>query len=95
MSKEAIQRGVYAALGHVKLDYRSPKRLDEAAGIVADFVLAEIEKEGVLVPREATTAQLAAGQRAWIDDPLKRSSTLYRAMVEASHLQQNTTQEKT
>jgi hypothetical protein len=43
--REAIQRGVYAALGCVKLDYRSPKRLDEAAGIIADFVVAELERD--------------------------------------------------
>jgi hypothetical protein len=44
-SKQVIQRGVYAALGAVKLDYRSPKRLDEAAGIIADFVIAEIARD--------------------------------------------------
>jgi hypothetical protein len=43
--KEAVQRAVYAAFGCVKLDYRSPKRLDDAAGIVADFVCAELDRE--------------------------------------------------
>jgi len=36
------------------------------------------------VPTEATTAQLKAGQDAWHNDPLRLSSTLYRAMVAAS-----------
>lgn len=34
-----------------------------------------------LAPKEPTVAMLAAGERAWINDPLKRSSTLYRAML--------------
>jgi hypothetical protein len=42
------------------------------------------EPEVVTVPREPTTAMLAAGQVAWLNDPQKRSSTLYRAMVEAA-----------
>lgn len=37
-----------------------------------------------LVPKEPTVAMLAAGERAWINDPLKRSSTLYRAMIAAA-----------
>lgn len=37
-----------------------------------------------LVPVEPTTAQLAAGRAAWVNDPLRLSSTLYRAMVSAS-----------
>ena len=37
-----------------------------------------------LVPKEPSVAMLAAGERAWIDDPLKRSSTLYRAMIAAA-----------
>lgn len=43
--KEVIRRGIYAALGTVKLDYRSSKRLDEAAGIIADFVVTEIARD--------------------------------------------------
>lgn len=38
-----------------------------------------------LVPREPTTAMLAAGQRAWLTDPQRRSSTLFRAMVDAAN----------
>lgn len=37
-----------------------------------------------LVPKEPTMAMLAAGETAWINDPLKRSSTLYRAMIAAA-----------
>ncbi|WP_018390872.1 hypothetical protein [Ancylobacter sp. FA202] len=36
------------------------------------------------VPIEPTTVQLRAGQDAWLKDPLRLSSTLYRAMVAAS-----------
>lgn len=48
----AVERGVFAALGTVNLDYRSPKRLAEAAGIVADFVCAELKRcrDGEPVP---------------------------------------------
>lgn len=34
--------------------------------------------------REPTVAQLAAGQKAWLKDDLRRSSTLYRAMIDAA-----------
>ncbi len=37
--KATIQRAIYAAFGCVKPDYRSARRLDEAAGIIADFVI--------------------------------------------------------
>jgi hypothetical protein len=37
-----------------------------------------------LVPLEPTAQMLAAGQMAWVRDPLRKSSTLYRAMVEAA-----------
>lgn len=37
-----------------------------------------------LVPKEPSVAMLAAGEMAWINDPLKRSSTLYRAMIAAA-----------
>lgn len=47
--------------------------------------MAGSEQPGLLtVPVEPTTAMLAAGQTAWRNDPLKRSTTLYRAMVEAA-----------
>jgi hypothetical protein len=34
--------------------------------------------------REPSVSQLAAGQEAWLKDDLRRSSTLYRAMIEAA-----------
>jgi hypothetical protein len=40
--------------------------------------------EWKLVPVEPTAAQLRAGQFAWLEDPQRRSSTLYRAMVGAA-----------
>lgn len=44
---EVIQRSVLAALGHVKIDYRSPKRLDEAAKVIAEFVIAEMDRDRI------------------------------------------------
>lgn len=38
----------------------------------------------ILAMREPTMAQLAAGQAAWLKDDLKRSSTLYTAMIDAA-----------
>ncbi len=53
--------------------------------IDAEAALAAIEAAGFrIVPVDATMAQLSAGQSAWINDPLRLSSTLYRAMVTAS-----------
>jgi hypothetical protein len=37
-----------------------------------------------LVPVEPTAQMLIAGQQAWLDDPMRRSSTLYSAMLSAS-----------
>ncbi|MBH9437786.1 Lar family restriction alleviation protein [Pseudomonas aeruginosa] len=37
-----------------------------------------------LVPIEPTQAQLSAGQTAWLADPMRRSTTLYRAMLAAA-----------
>lgn len=34
--------------------------------------------------RAPSAAQLAAGQKAWLADPHRKSSTLYRAMIDAS-----------
>jgi hypothetical protein len=44
---DVIQRAVFEAFGTVKLDYRSPKRMDEAAGIVAEFVMAALARDRV------------------------------------------------
>lgn len=45
--QDVIQRAVFEAFGAVKLDYRSPKRLDEAAGIVAEFVMAALARDRI------------------------------------------------
>lgn len=45
---ETIQRAILAALGHVKPDYRSAAALDNAAGVIAQFVDGELK-----VPRVA------------------------------------------
>lgn len=58
---------------------------DTAAAMRA--ALAAITNAGyAVVPESATTAQLTAGQTAWLNDPCRRSSTLYRAMVEAGRI---------
>lgn len=36
--------------------------------------------------REPTMGQVSAGRDAWVDDPARKSSTLYRAMIDASGL---------
>lgn len=38
----------------------------------------------VAVPREPTAGMLQAAQNAWLKDPLRRSSTLYTAMLAAA-----------
>lgn len=56
----------------------------EAAALA---VLAVIESAGLrIVPAEATMPQISAGQLAWCNDPLRKSTTLYKAMVAASPL---------
>lgn len=51
----------------------------------AEAALAAIENAGLrIVPAEATSGQLYAGQRAWLADAERKSSTLYKAMVAAS-----------
>lgn len=42
------------------------------------------EKIICLVPVEPTQEMLKAGQDAWLKDPAKRSSTLYKAMLAAA-----------
>lgn len=42
---ELIQKATLAALMHVKPDYRSPKRLDDAARVIAEFVDAELRAD--------------------------------------------------
>jgi uncharacterized membrane protein len=54
----------------------------------AEAALSAIEAAGLrIVPAEPTTAQLYAGQRAWLADAERKSSTLYRAMVAASPIE--------
>lgn len=38
-----------------------------------------------LVPLAPTREMLAAAQRAWINDPARKTSTLWRAMLAAAH----------
>lgn len=53
--KDTIERAAMAALMHAKPDYRSPKRLNEMAVIISDFVegaLLDDEKEAAKAKRE-------------------------------------------
>lgn len=43
-----------------------------------------IPKGWRLVPEKPTRAQLLAAQKAWLDDPLRRTSTLYQAALDAA-----------
>lgn len=71
--------------------YRLGDSWDDGAPAIADAIMAqlprlinELNATHAVVPREPTTAMLAAGQKAWREDTQKRSSTLFRAMVEAA-----------
>ena len=53
-------------------------------GLLAKVALIAITDSGyAVVPIEPTEAMLAVGQDGWLDDPARRSSTLYRAMIES------------
>ena len=53
--EQHIQKAVLAALGCTKIDYRSPKKLDEAAAAIARFVEAELSRvDGQIASRSAT-----------------------------------------
>lgn len=52
--------------------------------IVTAYLKALGDEGWVLVPKEPTTKMLAAGQTAWLADPCRKSSTLYRAMLAAA-----------
>lgn len=43
-ARHKIEIAALAALTHHKPDYRSPRKLDEAAKVIADFVEAELNK---------------------------------------------------
>jgi hypothetical protein len=43
-----------------------------------------IARAAIEAMREPTATQLAAAQTAWLNDPLRKSSTIYRAMIDAA-----------
>ncbi|QUI48287.1 hypothetical protein [Pseudomonas aeruginosa] len=57
--------------------------LDSCAAHVAQ-AQHSVPEGWMLVPVEPTQAQLSAGQTAWLADPMRRSTTLYRAMLAAA-----------
>jgi hypothetical protein len=64
----------------------SRENIPDSEGYVrnARDVIAALADTGLaVVPVEPTEAMLTAGQDAWLDDPARRSSTLYRAMIES------------
>lgn len=74
-----------SAPAHTEWHDRAEARQD------AQRILDAITHAGcAVVPASASTAQLAAGQTAWINDPCRKSSTLYRAMVEAGRIDRGT-----
>lgn len=57
---------------------------DERHFRLVDAMLAELDSRGLrVVPVLPTMAMLAAGQDAWLKDPTRRSSVLWKAMVNA------------
>lgn len=51
-----IQRSIFAALTHVKPDYRSPRRIDDAASVITDFVMPEVEAALAVAPPDLSEA---------------------------------------
>lgn len=43
--QDIIEGAVLAALGHIKPDYRSTKRLNDAAKVIAEFVMAALARK--------------------------------------------------
>lgn len=56
-----------------------------AAEVVETKDLRELLTTHVIVPREPTGEMLRAAQSAWLDDPMKRTSTMYSAMLSTTH----------
>ena len=84
MTREQLVERIATALSEA---WSEPRTMpwDEQDAEDARIALAAIEAAGFrIVPAEATGAQIFAGQQAWVADPTRRSSTLYRAMVAAS-----------
>lgn len=71
----AVKANLHPSAEPSEVELRNMRRALDAA-LAVDGV--------ALVPREPSMAMLAAGQKAWNDDPLKKSSTLYRAMIAAA-----------
>lgn len=57
---------------------------DETAGATVARIFESIgfTTDTVIVPRIPTNDMLRAAQEAWLNDPMKRSSTLWAAMIE-------------
>jgi hypothetical protein len=51
---------------------------------LTDEEMDELGAAAIEAMREPTATQLAAAQTAWLDDPLRKSSTIYRAMIDAA-----------
>lgn len=78
-----------AALARVEQQERTIAGMNEAHAKLAGLYEAAQAQHSVpegwmLVPVEPTQAQLSAGQTAWLADPMRRSTTLYRAMLAAA-----------
>lgn len=84
MARELLADALSAEWPSMSADIRSGVKFDvpELAAIRAALLTAP--PGYVLVPVEAAPEQLAAGQAAWLNDPMRRSSTLYRAMIAAA-----------
>lgn len=100
MNQRAIEAGARALAAKRKFELSSDLRhfapnsktglaLSDAAAVITAYE-AHLKAEGFVVVRaEPTVAMLAAGQKAWLEDPLRKSSTLYRAMLSAATTGEN------
>lgn len=93
MNQRALEAGALAMLKwmhgqQAKFEHFAPGikagLLEQAQECITAYE-AHLKAEGFVVVRaEPTVAMLEAGQKAWLEDPLRRSSTLYRAMLSAA-----------
>lgn len=98
MAKRAVARLENMAEDNRRLEKSSPDPYDsemleneaqhfEGMAAAIEALLAALEsaegREWVSVPREPTEAMLRAAQNAWLDDPMKRTTTMYKAMIDA------------
>lgn len=70
----------------VSEDMEEPFRSGWLSNLATAAISALTDAGFAVVPVEPTETMLSAGQEAWLNDPARRSSTLYRAMIQAGRV---------